>query len=59
MFFQSLFVDGDFDRVPPETVDGVHKYDIPRHGFFAIGKHLLKSRAMVVRTRHSPVGIGI
>lgn len=59
MFFQSLFIDGDLNGIATETVNGIHKHDVPRDSLFAIGEHLLKSGAIIVRPRHGSVDICI
>ena len=59
VLLQTLLVDGDLYGIASETVDGIYKHDIPRHRFFAVRQHLLKSGAMVVRSRHGSVDIGI
>ena len=59
VLLQTLFVDRYFYRIASETVDGIYEYDIPRHRLFTVRQHLLKSGAMVIRSRHCSVDIGI
>ena len=59
IFLDFLLVDGNLNGIAPETVDGIHEDNIPRHGFCAVGKHLLEGRTLVVSSRHGAVDIGI
>ena len=48
VFLDFLFVDGDLNGVAPESVDGIHEDDVPRHGLCAVGEHLLKGGTLVI-----------
>ena len=59
VLFQFLLVQSNLDGISAESVNGIDENDIPKHGFFCIGKHPLKFCAVIVRSRGCTVSIGV